>query len=61
MTILDTKKLNKLWAKSTDLQNPLREPADLDFYGLELSDGMRAVKFSQPFLFEIEVEFEESR
>ncbi len=25
MTILDTKKLNKLWAKSTDLQNPLRE------------------------------------
>jgi tetratricopeptide (TPR) repeat protein len=25
MTMLDTKKLNKLWAKSTDLQNPLRE------------------------------------
>jgi tetratricopeptide (TPR) repeat protein len=25
MTILDTKKLNKLWAKSADLQNPLRE------------------------------------
>lgn len=25
MTILDTKKLNKLWAKSTDLMNPLRE------------------------------------
>lgn len=25
MTILDTKKLNKLWAKSTDLKNPLRE------------------------------------
>ena len=25
MTILDTKKLNKLWAKSTDLQSPLRE------------------------------------
>ncbi len=25
MTLIDTKKLNKLWAKSTDLQNPLRE------------------------------------
>ena len=25
MTMLDTKKLNKLWAKSTDLNNPLRE------------------------------------
>ncbi len=25
MTILDTKKLNKLWSKSADLQNPLRE------------------------------------
>ena len=25
MTRLDTKKLNKLWAKSTDLHNPLRE------------------------------------
>lgn len=25
MTILDTKKLNKLWAKSTDLTNPQRE------------------------------------
>jgi hypothetical protein len=35
-------------------------PADLDFYGLELSDGMQAVKFSQPFLLEIEVEFEEN-
>lgn len=25
MTMLDTKKLNKLWAKSTDLNNPIRE------------------------------------
>lgn len=25
MTILDSKKLNKLWTKSTDLENPLRE------------------------------------
>lgn len=33
---------------------------DLDFFGLELSDGMKAVKFNQPFLVEIEVELEET-
>ncbi len=34
-------------------------PADQDFYGLEGTDGMQAVKFSQPVFFEIEIELEE--